>query len=111
MQNMGLVFQQCRIREECKFHMHETSRKQNQGSYENKEDNSVNTGFGSTRGLRIDIQCIVFLETVITTTGTVRGGSEEIFLLAKRPAGSTTAGGFILLDLLPNNELLSVETL
>lgn len=60
----------------------------------------INTEYWPTRGVRIDIQYMVFLETVITTAGKGMGSSEEIFLLATWPVGSIIAGGFTLLNLL-----------
>lgn len=75
----------------------------------------VNTGYEPTGEARIDTQYIAFLDTVITTAGKGRRGSEEIFLLARWLADSTTAGDFIPFDLLqpllPHNALPSVDTL
>lgn len=78
--------------------MHEMNGEQSQDTYGNKEDNMVNTGYGPTRRVRLYIQYVVFLETAITTAGEGRGGSEG--LLVRRLADSTTAGGFVLFNLL-----------
>lgn len=78
--------------------MHEMSGEQSQDNYGNKEDNMVNTGYGPNRRVRLYMQYVVLLETATTTVGKGRVGSEE--LLVRGLADTTTAGGFVLFNLL-----------